>query len=166
MTLKRSVAGVALAAALVTGASTVPAEAATSVSVQAEALARPANGKILYAGISGGSGVLKVKNGTKRDAVVTLVRGKSKAISIYIRAKSTAKVSSVVDGTYRIYFTSGYRYSTSKRRFTKSASYQRFDDRLRFSTSSTSYSIWTLTLQPVVGGNASTSGVNPKDFPV
>ncbi|NUT09147.1 MAG: hypothetical protein HOQ38_01625, partial [Nonomuraea sp.] len=123
------------------------------------------NGRIIYDRISGGRGVLKIKNGTSRDGVVTLVRGRTKAISIYVRARSSARVSDVRDGTYRIYFTTGYRFSSSKGRFTRSATYQRFNDRMRFRTTSSQYTIWTLTLNPVRGGNARTSSVNPKDFP-
>jgi hypothetical protein len=166
---------VVLASALLTGFTAAPASAATSTTATvswsetagtaATAAARPRNGRILYDRISGGQGTLKVKNGTSRDAVVTLVRGKSKAISVYVRARSTAKVNDVRDGTYRIFFTSGYRFSVSKGRFARGASYQRFDDRLRFTTTSSSATIWTLTLNPVKGGNARTSGVNPKDFP-
>ncbi|GGS80695.1 hypothetical protein GCM10010156_44350 [Planobispora rosea] len=173
----RPLAGLALAAALAAGYAAVPAAAATHTAVpaaasaqesavsSAETAARPRNGKILYAGISGGRGVLKIKNGTKRDAVVTLVRGKSKAISIYVRARSTASVKTVRSGTYRIFFTSGYRFNVSKGRFASSASYQRFDDKLKFVSTSTTWSIWTLTLNTVPGGNARTRGVDPKDFP-
>src|SRR5688500_2840693 len=148
----RPLAGVVLASALLTGFTAAPASAATSTTATvswsetagtaATAAARPRNGRILYDRISGGQGTLKVKNGTSRDAVVTLVRGKSKAISVYVRARSTAKVNDVRDGTYRIFFTSGYRFSVSKGRFARGASYQRFDDRLRFTTTSSSATIW------------------------
>ncbi|MBG0820694.1 hypothetical protein HS048_08100 [Planomonospora sp. ID91781] len=173
----RPLAGVVLASALLTGFTAAPASAAPSTTAAvswseaagtatpATAAARPRNGRILYDRISGGQGTLKVKNGTSRDAVVTLVRGRTKAISVYVRARSTAKINDVRDGTYRIFFTSGYRFSVSKGRFARGASYQRFDDRLRFTTTSTSATIWTLTLNPVRGGNARTTGVNPKDFP-
>lgn len=160
------VAAVALTGALLTSA---PAGAATAgqtaVAVSQTAASRPANGRIIYDRISGGRGVLKIKNGTSRDGVVTLVKGSTKAISIYVRARSTARISDVRDGTYRIYFTTGYRFSSSKGRFTRSATYQRFNDRLRFRTTSSQYTIWTLTLNPVKGGNARTSQVDPKDFP-
>ncbi|MBB2910880.1 hypothetical protein FHS43_002143 [Streptosporangium becharense] len=184
MALLRPLAGAALTSALLVGAATpadaasvtapaapiaVPAVAAAPASgalSPAGTTARPANGRILYAGISGGQGTLKIKNGTSKDAVVTLVRGRSKAISVYVRARSRAVVDDVRDGTYRIYFTTGYRFSISRGRFTSGASYQRFDDRLRYTTTSSTSTIWTLTLNPVRGGNASTSGVNPNDFPV
>ncbi|MEV4392717.1 hypothetical protein [Nonomuraea sp. NPDC049607] len=139
--------------------------ARTTSAVQAAAASRPANGRIIYDRLSGGRGTLKIKNGTSKDGVVTIVKGRTKAVSIYVRARSTARIRDVRDGTYRIYFTTGYRFSTSKGRFTRAASYQKFNDRLRFRTTSTQYTIWTLTLNPIRGGNARTSPVNPKDFP-
>ncbi|WP_440088742.1 hypothetical protein [Streptosporangium sp. LJ11] len=164
----RHLAGATLASVLLAGSVAAPAAASARETVavsSTEAAARPGNGKILYDRISGGRGTLKVKNGTGRDAVVTLVRGRSKAISIYVRARSTASVRDVRDGTYTIFFTSGHRFSTSRGRFTGSPSYQRFTSKLRFTTTSSSSTIWTLTLNPVRGGNARTTGVNPNDFP-
>ncbi|MER6829168.1 hypothetical protein ABT352_24530 [Streptosporangium sp. NPDC000563] len=164
----RPLAGAILASVLLTGSLAAPATASAQETVavsSTEAAARPGNGKILYNRISGGRGKLKVKNGTGRDAVVTLVRGRSKAISVYVRARSTATATGVRDGNYTIFFTSGHRFNTSRGRFAQSPSYQRFTDRLRFTTTTTSSTIGTLTLNPVRGGNARTTGVNPNDFP-
>jgi hypothetical protein len=158
------VAAVALTGALLTSAPATADSSASQTAVQVTA-ARPGNGKILYHRVGGGRGVLKIKNGNATDGVITLVKGKTKALSIYVRAKSTASVKDVRDGAYRVYFTTGYRFSVSKGRFTRNAIYRKFDDRLRFTTTSTSYSIWTLTLHTVRGGKARTSPVNPKDFP-
>ncbi|MFG1704170.1 hypothetical protein ACFLIM_13355 [Nonomuraea sp. M3C6] len=163
------VAAVALAGGLLTsspaGAAVVAGERTVASVSQTAAAARPSNGRILYDRISGGLGRLKIKNGTPRDGVVTLVKGKTKAISIYVRARSTASIKDVRDGTYRIYFTTGTRFSTSKGRFGRGATYQRFNDRLKYTTTATQSTIWTLTLNPVRGGNARTSSINPKDFP-
>ncbi|MDP9864727.1 MULTISPECIES: hypothetical protein [Streptosporangium] len=167
----RPLAGAILTSVLLAGLAAGPAAASTrdtaSASSASSALtaARPGNGTLLYDRLSSGQGTLKIKNGTGKDAVVTLVRGRSKAISLYIRARSNASTDVVEDGTYRIYFTSGYKFSTAKGRFTQSAVYQRFDDRLKFTTTSSSSTIWTLTLNPVRNGNARTSGVDPDDFP-
>ncbi|WP_062434354.1 hypothetical protein [Herbidospora daliensis] len=162
----RPLAGAILTSALLTGYVVSPAAASVQeTATVSQAAARPGNGKVIYNRISGGEGILKIKNGTAKDGVVTLVRGKSKAFSLYVRAKSTASFKQVDDGNYVVYFTTGYRFSTSKRRFTKSASYQRFTGRLKFTTTATSSTVWTLTLNPVKGGNARTTGVNPKDFP-
>ncbi|WP_062354677.1 hypothetical protein [Herbidospora yilanensis] len=162
----RPFAGAILTSVLLTGYAAAPAAASAQESATvSQAAARPGNGKVIYDRISGGEGVLKIKNGTGKDGVVTLVRGKTKAFSLYVRAKSTASFKRVDDGTYTVYFTTGYRFNSSKRKFTKSAAYQRFNDRLKFTTTATQSTIWTLTLNPVRGGNARTSGVNPKDFP-
>ncbi|MBO3751612.1 hypothetical protein J5X84_36530 [Streptosporangiaceae bacterium NEAU-GS5] len=143
-----------------TGLVAVPAEATVTT-----ASARPANGKILFSKARSGSGILTIKNGNGRDAVVTLVRGKGKVVSLYVRAKRTASIKSIDDGTYRLYFMSGYRYSVTKHRFGKSPSYRIFDNKLRFTTNSTTYTHYTLTLYAVKGGNARVSPVDPKNFP-
>lgn len=129
------------------------------------AAARPRNGRILYSGIRGGLGRLTIKNGLSRDGVVTLVRGRTKAISVYIRARKSVTVRNIKDGRYRVFFTTGYRFSVSKGRFTRGATYQRFNGSLLFRTTSTQFSTWRLTLHAVPGGNAGTSSINPKDFP-
>lgn len=165
----RPLAGAILTSVLLAGYAAAPAAASTRETVAVstiEAAARPGNGKILYSRLSGGRGTLKVKNGTRKDAVVTLVRGNTKAISVYVRARSTAKVDDVRDGTYKIFFTSGYRFDTSKRKFTRTPSYQRFDRRMRFKTTSTTSTIWTLSLKQVAGGNARSRSVDPRSFPV
>ncbi|MET7330936.1 hypothetical protein [Nonomuraea sp. NPDC005650] len=166
--LRAGVVAVALTGGLLTsspaGATAVTGTESVALASQ-QAAARPGNGRILYDRYSGGRGTLKIKNGTPRDGVVTLVKGKTRAISIYVRAKSSASIKDVRDGTYRIYFTTGSRFSVSKRRFAVGASYQRFNDRLKFVTTARSYSIWTLTLHQVRGGNAQTTQINPKDYP-
>ncbi|MEU4836382.1 hypothetical protein [Streptosporangium sp. NPDC023615] len=164
----RPLAGAILASVLLTGSVAAPAAATTHETVavsSTEAAARPGNGKILYDRISNGRNKLRVKNGTSRDAVVTLVRGRSKAISVYVRARSTASVPDVRDGTYTIFFTSGYRFSTSRGRFAVAPSYQRFDRKIRFTSNATSSTVVTLTLNRVRNGNARTSGVDPRNFP-
>jgi len=128
------------------------------------ATSRPPNGTILYAGISGGLGRLTIVNGLSQDGVVALVRGSSKAISVYVRARSSTTVGNIKDGTYTIYFTTGSLFSVCNGRFTRGAAYWRFNDRLPF-VSPPGYTVATLTLQAVPGGNAPVSQVNPGDFP-
>lgn len=130
---------------------------------------RLGNGTILASGIRGGRGGLTVQNGTGDDSVVTLLLGKRKAVSVYVRKGSTVTVSNIRDGTYRVYFTSGVDYDRAARTFTRRCVFQRFDDPLPYRTVYTAtqvrWSNWTLTLNKVVGGNASTSHVSPDDFP-
>ncbi len=129
------------------------------------AISRPHSGTILYAGISGGLGRLTIENRPGQDGVVVLVRGRSKAIGVYVRARSRTTVGDIKDGTYTIYFTTGSRFSVCKGRFTRGATYWRFNDRLRFVTTPQGYTVWTVTLYAVSGGNAPATQINPSDFP-
>jgi hypothetical protein len=137
---------------------------AAGVSLPACATSRPPSGTILYAGISGGLGRLTIENGLSQDGVVVLVRGRSKAIGVYVRARSSTTVRNIKDGTYTIYFTTGSQFRICTGRFTRGATYWRFNDRLPF-VPPPGYTVATLTLQAVSGGNAPTTPINPPDFP-
>lgn len=130
---------------------------------------RLSNGTVLVSRIRGGRGNLTVKNGGRQDSVVTLVKGKKKAVSVYVRRKSTAKVPNIRDGKYKVFFTSGVDYDRGARAFTRSCAFQRFDDplpyRTRYSATVVRWDNWTITLNKVTGGNASTSDVSPDNFP-
>ncbi len=131
---------------------------------------RLGNGTVLLSAIRGGRGALTVKNGGSHDGVVTLVRGGRRAVSFYVRKGANAKLANVRDGTYRVYFTTGADYDRSARAFTRDCGFSKFDDPLRFRTvysaGRVSWDNWTLTLNTVFGGNASTSDVDPDAFPM
>ena len=97
--------------------------------------------------------------------MVVLVRGRSKAIGVYVRARATTTAGDIKDGTYTIYFTTGSRFSACTGRFTRGATYWRFNNRLGFITTPQSYTVWTVTLYAVSNGNAPTTQINPQDFP-
>jgi hypothetical protein len=117
---------------------------------------------------TGGSGHLKIKNGAD-DTTVSLVPAKGKnpkpVLTVYVRGGGTYTATGVRDGTYRVYTASGEDWDKAKKGFTRDCSFSKFDDTFKFTTTSFSASIWTITLTPVVGGNASTSDVDPKSFP-
>ncbi len=159
--------GVLAALVLVVGLLATPPVSAQSVPAAAStacATSRPPNGTILYAGISGGLGTLTIKNGPSQDGVVTLVQGTSKAISVYVRASSSTTVGNIKDGTYTIYYTTGSLFSVCEGRFTREATYWRFNDRLPF-VPPPSYTVATLTLYAVTDGNAPTTQIPPGDYP-
>jgi hypothetical protein len=110
--------------------------------------------------IRGGLGTLTIKNHLGQDSVIMLVRGRSKAIGVH----ATSTVRNGKPGTYTIYFTAGSRYSVCKGRFTSGDSYWRVKNRLPFA-SPPQYTVATLTLFAVSGGNAPTTQINPSDFP-
>jgi hypothetical protein len=128
------------------------------------AISRPHSGTILHAGISGGLGVLTIKNRISQDAAVILVLGRSKAISVYVRAGATTTLGHIKPGTYSIYFTVGSSFSVCQARFTRAATYWRVKNHLPFAAPP-HFTVATLTLFAVKGGNAPTTQISPKGFP-
>ncbi|GLW06697.1 hypothetical protein Misp01_18270 [Microtetraspora sp. NBRC 13810] len=140
-----------------------------SVKARERTSRRLPNGRYLRSESRTGRGTLAISNGGTDDAVVTLVRGKSRAISVYVRKKSKFTVAGVRDGTYRVYFASGADWDAGRRSFTRSCVFQRFDDTVPFKTTYTATEVrwnnWRITLHAITGGNAKISGVDPGDFP-
>jgi hypothetical protein len=140
-------------------------QAAGAASAASCATSRPRTGRILYAGIKGGLGRLTVKNHLSQDSVIVLVRGRSKAIGVYVRAHATTTVHNIKPGTYTIYFTTGSLFRKCTGRFTRGASYWRIKQHLTFLTLP-HFSVDTLTIFAVKGGgNAPTSPIGSKGFP-
>jgi len=128
---------------------------------------RPANGTIVFdQRKQRGMGQLTVDNGTASDGLVVLVNGTNKPlIGFYVRGKNQFTLSGIPDGNYQIFFTKGDEWDGEDRKFLKVESTKKMDSRLAFTTSATSYSTWTISLQPVAGGNTQTSDIPPGDFP-
>ncbi|WP_055590226.1 hypothetical protein [Peterkaempfera griseoplana] len=130
---------------------------------------RKSTGSYVHNGSRTGRGELTIENGGSQDAVISLAKGKRTAYSVYVRKGADYKVRGVRDGTYTVYFTSGRDWDSKARRFTRDCGFSRFDDPLRFTTTVTStqirWSTWRLTLQPVFGGNATTSDLDEGSFP-
>jgi hypothetical protein len=129
---------------------------------------RLSNGKYLKRTVSNGSGQLRIKNGGSADAVVSIVAGNGKqpAIVVYVRGKQNFTVRGVRDGTYRVFLTSGADWDAPAKTFSRDCAFERFDDTFKFQTTSTTFTIWEITVQAVSGGNASATSVSPDDFPI
>ncbi len=127
------------------------------------------NGQFVRQGSRTGRGELTTDNHSHRDTAVTLAVGKRPAFTVYVRNRAKDKVSGIRDGTYQIYYTTGVDWDPKMRAFTRQCTFERFDDAFKFKTTRTAtqveWTTWTITLNPVSGGNASTSEVDPKDFP-
>lgn len=133
---------------------------------------RPTNGKVFVDRIKGGLGRLTVKNGNDVDAMIVLAKPSSPTkalLAAYVRAGKSMTVTGVRDGTYVVYFSIGTRWDAFSRTFTSDARFSRFEDTLTFDTARsstrTTYSIWTITLHAVAGGNAPADPVDEGDFP-
>jgi formylglycine-generating enzyme required for sulfatase activity len=112
---------------------------------------------------SKGQGVLKVNNPQENDLYIVLDGPFS--YGWYVRGKSQATFSKILDGTYTVYYTTGTTWVNYQRRFKDAALYAKLNEPLIFTTTPSQYSVWTLTMQAVEGGNTSISNINPADFP-
>ncbi len=130
---------------------------------------RPGTGTYLHKGDRSGSGQLTVQNGSTTDAVITLAVGSHARFSVFIRHGATYKVPRINDGTYAVYYASGADWDSTSGTFARGCAYTKFDKPLAFATRSVSggieYSSWSISLQPVRGGTASTSKVDPRHYP-
>jgi hypothetical protein len=134
--------------------------------VSAPATKRLGNGTIVKKASKSGSGQLKIQNGGTDAALSLVPKGTNSAmVTVYVQANAAYTLKNIHDGTYTIFYTAGTDWDPNRKIFTKSCQYQQFDDTLDFATTSTQYTIWTITMTPTVGGNAQTSDVDPGSFP-
>ncbi len=121
-----------------------------------------------------GLGELTIKNGTNNDAVVKLVPTiiRKSVLTIYVRRNSNFKIKKIRDGNYKLYFVVGRHYDEDSLIFLQDCSFAVFEEGFSFTTAKhreedkikTEYSIFEITLHPVVGGTARTDAITKKDF--
>ena len=128
---------------------------------------RPLTGVIRPNLNPGGYGLLTVTNGAAADSLVVLTRNGQIVTALYLRAGDTYSINNIKDATYSLYFSTGSDWNSKE--FLSSASYQRFENPLVFTTSNTpqgiKYATWNVNLQPVAGGNAPVMKIAVSDFP-
>ncbi|MEU4831019.1 hypothetical protein [Streptosporangium sp. NPDC023615] len=140
-----------------------------SVKAAKERDRRLSNGSFIASESRSGRGSLELRNGSPRDAVVVMVRGGRKVVSVYVRKKAKFKIQGVRDGNYKIYYTFGEDWDSKARTFTRKCDFEQFGKSVRFTTTRTAthirWSVWTITLHSVIGGNVKPKKINPGDFP-
>src|SRR5918992_1859964 len=130
---------------------------------------RPPNGHFVRSGRRGGRGTPTIDKGGDSHAVITPPQGRPPAASVYVRKDKKYTVSGIGDGSYKVYFTSGVDWDRKARRFARKCAFQQFDEKMAFRTTRTAteirWSTWEISLQPVSGGTARTSDVEPGNYP-
>lgn len=125
---------------------------------------------VLVSPATSGGGSLDVSNGTDRDAYIKLVEPRSGELvaAFYVKSNSNFTLEQIPDGAYQVLFVLGTDWDAKTSSFIKNKRFAKFDKYLNFTTTQTSdeiqYRAFTITLNPVVGGNARTSGVNEQEF--
>jgi hypothetical protein len=114
----------------------------------------------------GGSGIgeLTISNGNPSEGVVKIVSS-DKRMSVYIGRKATATIKGIPDGNFDVYFASGSSWDGKRNTFSRNCGFTRFDDRMKFTSGGGQYTTYRITLNAVADGTASTSSIDPDDFP-
>ncbi len=121
-----------------------------------------------------GLGELTIKNGTSNDAVTKLVSTSTRKsiLTIYIRRNSNFTIKKISDGNYKLYFVVGRHYDKDTNIFLQDCSFSVFEDDFFFTTQEyhltdkikTEYSVFEITLHPVIGGSAKTVKITKYEF--
>jgi len=119
-----------------------------------------------------GYGKLTVDNGTAYDAVLELVDGKTqKAIRVfYVTSGEKFTEDRVGPGTYSVYYMTGTDWNSTAKVFNQVVESGVFDQTATFAeerndqTGEVDFHEFSITLQPVVGGNARTSTLDAEEF--
>jgi hypothetical protein len=98
------------------------------------------------------------------DTTISLVPENSKdpLLTVYLRSADKVTVKGIRYGTYQLYTASGQDWDAAKKGFTRGCSFNRFNDKFDFGTSTPG---WEVKLTESAAGNASTSDVDPGAFP-
>lgn len=132
----------------------------------------PANNQILFDAYpnSASRGELTVDNGTSSHAVAKLidVATDRKILSFVVGARQKSAIQAIPDGTYELIFAFGDRLYEGTDRFQSPRGSKKFVEHLAFDSRSTADAIhWSrhsVTLHPVLSGNAKTSSISQKEF--
>ena len=111
-----------------------------------------------------GDGELTVENGLDLDAVAVLSRD-GWLLAVYVRHNSSHTITGIPDGSYELYFTLGEDWDAEQGAFTRRRDLSRFEESFPFTSTATTYSVWSVTLHPVPGGTADSQDVPENQFP-
>ncbi len=129
------------------------------------------NGTVLFSDpySLNGLGVLTISNGSGSDAVVKLISASGRKVySVYIRTNNSYSIKNIDDGIYRVLFSFGADWDSVQEKFIVNPSAEAFDDTFDFQTTYTEqgskYKEYSITLNPVAGGKATTNPIDQSTF--
>ncbi len=93
-----------------------------------------------------------------------LIRGGTSVLTVYIKANNAYTMRDISDGVYWLAFALGLDWDSTTQKFRSNRQYSAFEDTFNFTTTNEEYTIFEVTLNPVLGGTAETTDVNPQQF--
>jgi hypothetical protein len=128
---------------------------------------RPKTGMIGRYDLANGKGKLKVENGSDQDGIVILSDKSDNAkLAGYIRAGSNFTIGGIPDGSYRVFFATGDCWDDETRSFATNVRAVRMFELENYKTTSSTYTIWEITLHNVEGGEGIGAEVPDNELPV
>jgi hypothetical protein len=131
---------------------------------------RPITGQEIKPSI-GTSGVseIQIKNGTERDAIVSLGTGEPPQIVrlMYVRAKENYTMRRIEPGLYHLSFILGKDWVQGCNSFWEDSGFRQFEQILYFQNpieGEKTVRSYEVTLHPVLDGNARTKAIDQKEF--
>lgn len=128
------------------------------------------NGTEMQVAEGSGLGELTVDNGTTNDAIIKLFdpsRGHS-IRAVYVVRQSKWVIKNIPPGVFVVRYASGRDWDAEGRFFQSNAAFSEFEDTIDFAETPTStgttYTTWSITLQPVLGGTADTEKIDAAKF--
>jgi len=131
---------------------TTATSSTTTTATVVRTATRPATGVIFQrSGYFGGLGQLAIDNKVGNQDGVVILRAsddKTYVAWVYVRNGARYTLKGIRDGNYRLYFTIGTGWEAARWQFRIETSYERVTDPdpLSFSTTSSEYTTWTMTL--------------------
>lgn len=118
--------------------------------------------------VTNGNGELTVENGTSEDAVVLLSDVANRALWFFVKARSSADVAKIPEGSYTLGFTTGLNWVESEDTFRWHPSYSEFERLFLYSEQRDSkgiqYKSISVTLNPVPLGNIRKKAITREEF--
>ncbi|KAA6334692.1 hypothetical protein EZS27_017011 [termite gut metagenome] len=124
-------------------------------------------------GVYSGNATLTIKNGASSDAIVCLysISSRQTIRNEYVQKNSSFKMNSIAQGYYKIRVFYGNDWNPNlenscgtKGNFESNVSFSEFDGTKCFEDGYNGYTVATITLYTIVGGNASSSPISQSDF--
>jgi hypothetical protein len=124
-------------------------------------------------GVYSGNATLTIKNGSSSDAIVCLysISKKRTIRNEYVCKNSDFTMDNIAQGYYKIRVLHGNNWNPTlenfcgiKGNFESDLSFSEFDGQQYFEDNYDAYTVATITLYTVVGGNASTSKISQSEF--
>ena len=109
-------------------------------------------------------GELQIKNGTDLDAVIKLICDGTSVLTVYVKANNTYTMRNISDGIYWLVFAQGLDWDSVTKKFKRNTQYSAFEDTFDFTTTYNQYTVFEITLNPVIGGTAETSDIQGNQF--